>query len=126
VADLRFNREDGDYWYYKPSNGDKFTSEWAFARRPDGCGMYWVWRDERGWRRYEPTRAWGLGLGGQFRTTQADVGDEDISTSRILQQLGLIRNSIEDVSEDEAKKGVKQRLDEIKKTLGDIQKKKGQ
>ena len=75
VADLRSVGQDADYWYYTPSKGDPSTSEWALARKPDGCGMYWVWRGDGGrWHPYEPTRAWGLGLGGEQGTATSVRG----------------------------------------------------
>lgn len=65
IADLAFAGEDQNFWYYSPTNGgDQATAKWAFARQPDRCGRYWVWRmDRAGWHRYESTRAWGEGLG---------------------------------------------------------------
>lgn len=64
IADLASAGEDRLFWFYRPLNGDVATNLWAFARQPDRAGRYWVWRrDQRGWRRYEGTRAWGIGLG---------------------------------------------------------------
>jgi hypothetical protein len=63
VADLTFVREDDAFWYYRPANGDPFTTMWAFSRQRDCFGMNWVWRgDLGGWYPYEATRAWGAGL----------------------------------------------------------------
>jgi hypothetical protein len=64
IADLSFSSQDNDYWQYRAQNGDPSTGYWAFARRPDRCGRYMVWRFANGtWCRYESTRAWGKGLG---------------------------------------------------------------
>lgn len=59
ITELSYTRTDQSFYYYKPTNGDPFITEWAFGFQPD-CGRYWVWfRDRGGWRRYELTRAWG-------------------------------------------------------------------
>ena len=64
IADLSFSGEDNDYWQYQAANGDPTTGFWAFARHPDSCGRWWVWRYSNGaWRLFESTRAWGDGLG---------------------------------------------------------------
>jgi len=77
IAHLRSTGDDVNFWYYSPSNGDPTTTHWAFARKPDSCGMYWVWRADRGrWSSYEPTRAWGIGLGSQFTQTSVSPGLE--------------------------------------------------
>lgn len=64
IADLSFSNEDRSFWYFTPSGGDPLTTEWAFARRRDCNGRYWVWRRSKHgkWSRYEATRAWGEGL----------------------------------------------------------------
>jgi hypothetical protein len=107
VADLRFNGQDADHWYYKPSNGDQSTREWAFARKPDSCGMYWVWRSVRGWRPYEPTRAWGRGLGeGQVG---AAVGAEEVALTKedVAAIIGFLKSMPQ----------MKQDLERIRKAL---------
>lgn len=73
VADLKFAREDANFRYYTPSNGDPDTDEWAFEKRPE-WGMYWVWRSVNGnWHPAEPTRGWGVGLeGGGLGSTTSD------------------------------------------------------
>src|SRR6266496_157237 len=67
ISDLRENGEDANFWYFTTSNGDPATNGWAFARKANCDGTYWVWRSDRGgWHAYEATRAWGNGLGGSF------------------------------------------------------------
>jgi hypothetical protein len=96
IADLAPSREDNRYWYYRPvGNGDPETTEWAFSRQPDRCGQYWVWRFARGgWRRYEPTKAWGDGLGSVATvTSSADViGQLQLRVDDIDARLRKIEN----------------------------------
>src|SRR5437016_4511634 len=67
VADLTFDSEDAGFWYFRPANGDTFTTKWAFSRQRDCFGMNWVMRGDRGgWHPYEATRAWGAGLDRRF------------------------------------------------------------
>lgn len=85
IADLRLTREDANFWYFAPANGgDPMTTEWAFSKKPDGCGMYLVWRRVGGiWYAYERTRAWGIGLGGIFGSTQTVVDVEKKLEARV-------------------------------------------
>lgn len=84
VTDLKFDREDANFRYYTPSNGDPDTEEWAFEKTPE-WGMYWVWRSVNGnWRPAEPTRGWGIGLDsyGSAQTTSLPIDQrvEDLET----------------------------------------------
>lgn len=76
VGDLRFTGQDADHRYYTPTKGDASTTRWAFAQRPDNCGLYAVWREDQGkWRLYERVRAWGEGLG-RVTTASTEVSVE--------------------------------------------------
>lgn len=54
LATLRLeDSSDPNYWHYTARDGDEFTAEWAFARRPSRDGGYAVYRQTRsGWARY--------------------------------------------------------------------------
>jgi hypothetical protein len=88
ICDLSFSKEDNAFWYYRPTNGDRFTSHWAFSRQPDCCGRYWVWRhDGGGWSRYELTKAWGDGLADRSFTQDTAVYlDTNDQRFRILER----------------------------------------
>lgn len=68
LADLSFVKQNERFWYYEPSGGDRLTTRWAFSKRPDHCGRFWVWRAQQGrWHEYEATKAWGIGLNEEAR-----------------------------------------------------------
>lgn len=93
IADLEFSGQDANYTHYRPvANGDPSISEWAFARFPDACGQYVVWRHTRdGWRIYEQTRAWGIGLGTEVAETAVDATDVEVLKGTIENHERRIR-----------------------------------
>lgn len=97
VADLRYDGEDANWWFYSPTgNGDAWTTRWAFARRRDCGGKFSVFRLVNGvWCFYEQTEAWGLGLDRFFGSAAAPVSaDGGPSNQELLNKLERIESKL--------------------------------
>ncbi len=95
-ADLRWTEDDADFYYYEPANGDPVTTGWAFARKPNACGLHSVWRhDGRGWQIFERVRAWGnfdRGISGSAQKTSLPI---DQRVTDLETDMGKVKEKLQ-------------------------------
>lgn len=104
-ADLRWTEDDANFFYYEPSNGDPVTTDWAFSRMSDICGMYSVWRhDGSSWQFFERVRAWGRpGSSGSY----GSYGGEDERLKARVTQLESRMKKVENKLKEQEEQRIK-------------------